>query len=136
MKQDVGSGIDRNIVISNVLKYGVLVSIALIFIGIALLFARTPKDFPSSIGRVISTNYGRPTLDSLTLLNGVISGEPIFIIQLGLIVLLATPITRVVASVVLFAAERDELYVAITLFVLTVLLISIFIIGPVEAPTS
>jgi len=42
-------------------------------------------------------------------------------------------VARVAASVILFAAEHDKIYVAITLFVLIVLLIGIFLIGPLEA---
>jgi uncharacterized membrane protein len=47
------------------------------------------------------------------------------IIQLGLLVLIATPILRVVLSVVAFALERDVLYVVATLIVLAVLLYSL-----------
>ena len=54
--------------------------------------------------------------------------EPAAIAQLGLIVLLATPVARVAASVVAFALERDRLYTAITLAVLGVLLASIFVL--------
>jgi len=42
-------------------------------------------------------------------------------IQLGLLVLLATPVARVAFSVIGFASERDWLYVAITLGVLALL---------------
>ncbi len=44
------------------------------------------------------------------------------IIQLGLLLLLATPIARVVLSLVAFAVQRDRLYVAITALVLAALL--------------
>jgi uncharacterized membrane protein len=47
------------------------------------------------------------------------------IIQLGLLVLIATPIIRVTLSVVAFALERDVLYVVATLIVLAVLLYSL-----------
>lgn len=43
------------------------------------------------------------------------------IIQLGLLLLIATPIARVVFSVYAFARERDWLYVGVTLVVLAVL---------------
>ena len=52
--------------------------------------------------------------------------EPAAIAQLGLLTLLATPVSRVAASVVGFALERDRLYAAITLAVLAILLTSIF----------
>jgi uncharacterized membrane protein len=54
--------------------------------------------------------------------------EPLAICQLGLLVLLATPVARVAASVVGFALERDRLYTAITLTVLAILLASIFVL--------
>jgi uncharacterized membrane protein len=48
------------------------------------------------------------------------------IIQLGLLVLIATPVARVVFSALGFARERDWLYVAFTVFVFAVLLYSLF----------
>jgi uncharacterized membrane protein len=51
------------------------------------------------------------------------------IIQLGLLVLIATPIVRVIFSVAAFALERDILYVVATLIVLAVLLYSLFFKG-------
>jgi uncharacterized membrane protein len=54
--------------------------------------------------------------------------EPLAISQLGLLVLLATPVTRVAASVIGFALEGDRLYTAITLAVLAILLVSILVL--------
>jgi uncharacterized membrane protein len=48
------------------------------------------------------------------------------LIQLGLLVLLATPVARVAFSVVAFALQRDRFYVVVTLIVLGILLFSIF----------
>ena len=48
------------------------------------------------------------------------------LIQLGLVLLIATPVARVALSVFLFAGQRDWRYFLITLFVLTVLLYSLF----------
>jgi uncharacterized membrane protein len=47
------------------------------------------------------------------------------IIQLGLLLLIATPIARVALSVVAFAIQRDRLYVVATLIVLAVLMYSL-----------
>jgi uncharacterized membrane protein len=51
------------------------------------------------------------------------------IIQLGLLVLIATPILRVILSVVAFALEKDILYVIVTTIVLAVLLYSFCVRG-------
>jgi len=127
---------DMNVVISDLLKYGVIASTTLVVIGVVLTFAHPPQSFPSSLQQIVSMNFGKPTLDVAKLFAGVAAGDPSSILQLGLIILLATPVARVAASVILFAAERDRIYVAITLFVLIVLLTSIFIIGPLEAAAS
>jgi uncharacterized membrane protein len=59
---------------------------------------------------------------------GLAALRPIALGQLGLLVLLATPVVRVAASVLGFALEGDRLYVAITAVVLVVLLASIFFV--------
>jgi uncharacterized membrane protein len=56
------------------------------------------------------------------LLNGIARGDASAIIDLGILLLIATPICRVVFAVIAFAIERDRLYVAISLTVLAVLL--------------
>jgi uncharacterized membrane protein len=47
------------------------------------------------------------------------------IIQLGLLFLIATPVARVAFAAFAFAVERDWLYVAVSTFVLLVLLYSL-----------
>ncbi len=47
------------------------------------------------------------------------------LIQLGLLFLIATPLARVALSLFAFAYQRDKLYVAVTLFVLGVLIYSL-----------
>jgi uncharacterized membrane protein len=52
-----------------------------------------------------------------------LSGEGL--IELGLLLLIATPIARVALSVILFARQRDWLYVGVTLLVLALLTYSL-----------
>jgi uncharacterized membrane protein len=62
-------------------------------------------------------------LRSITgILTGVGQRQPLSVIQLGLLLLIATPIARVAFSVFAFAVQRDRLYMVITLAVLLVLL--------------
>lgn len=129
-------GPDMNVVISNLLKYGLIISTILIIGGVVLVFLQTPAAFPSSLQQVVSENYGKPALDFGVLAKGLASANPGSVVELGLIILLATPVARVAASVVLFAAEKDRAYVAITLFVLIVLLVSTFLIGPYESSSG
>jgi uncharacterized membrane protein len=56
------------------------------------------------------------------LVAGISRGGADAIIELGILLLVATPIARVIFAAVAFAIERDRLYVAISLIVLAVLL--------------
>jgi uncharacterized membrane protein len=63
------------------------------------------------------------------LLSGMARGDATAIIEVGILLLIATPIARVAFAVVSFAIERDRLYVAIGLTVLAVLLYGMFRTG-------
>ena len=58
------------------------------------------------------------------------AGDRQAIIQLGVLVLIATPIARVVLSLLAFARERDGTYVTVTGIVLLVLLAGLLGVGP------
>jgi uncharacterized membrane protein len=109
------------LIISSVLRGGVILSATVIAIGVAAYF------FAGS--STLRYPHGLRYPDSIpTLWLGLTHGDPVAIIALGLILLLATPVLRVAVSVVAFAAVRDLLYVAITLLVLFIL-ISSFLLG-------
>jgi uncharacterized membrane protein len=55
------------------------------------------------------------------ILRGLVNFRGSGFIQLGLLVLIATPVLRVVVSVYSFARMRDTLYVVVTLIVFGVL---------------
>jgi len=59
------------------------------------------------------------------ILKGVTAGRGRGLIQLGLLLLIATPVARVALSLAAFARRRDTLYVIFTLIVLAVLLFSL-----------
>ena len=67
--------------------------------------------------------------DQLRHVSGILKAsmalDPAAIIQLGLLILIATPVARVAFSVFAFAEERDWLYVVVTLIVLGLLLYSL-----------
>jgi len=71
-----------------------------------------------------STFHGEPA--SLTTLSGILMGLLQFQaknwIQLGVLVLMLTPITRILLSLVDFAHQKDWLYVTITAIVFLVIL--------------
>ena len=109
------------IILGNLLRTGVLVSAAVVLLGASIYLSRhahDPADY--HIFRGEPSEYR--TIRGVT--QSVINGRGQGIIQLGLLLLIATPIARVVFSVIGFAIERDRLYVAFTLIVLAVLLYS------------
>lgn len=104
--------------VGRLLQAGVLVAAAVTILGAVLLLAReggAPIDFGTL----------RPPTAGLHTVRGVLAGalalEPHAIVQLGLVLLVATPVARVALTLVAFAMQRDRLYVAITLLVLALL---------------
>ena len=115
-----------NAIISKVLRYGVVISSAVIAIGTALLAA---EDGLSETASFLAYNpqqvpHGSFPVTFAQLVAGIAVGSPAAIIELGVLVLLATPVSRVLFSVFLFAAEQNRIYVYITVTVLLLLLFS------------
>jgi uncharacterized membrane protein len=109
--------------IGAVLASGVALSAALIATGFltALAIGWQGSPIGASPGHTAPTSFGDLPARLAAL-------EPLAIAQLGLLVLLATPVARVAASVVGFASEGDRLYAAITATVLAILVASIFLL--------
>lgn len=111
------------VLIANLLRAGVVIA-ALVVIGGAVPYLATHARAHASY----RTFQGEP--EQLKTVGGVIgnafTGNTRGIIQLGLLLLIATPIARVAFSAVAFAIERDRMYVVFTLIVLGVLLYSLF----------
>ena len=110
--------------ISVLLRTGMILSATIIFIGGALFHLHHGHSIPNY--RVFR---GVPA--SLNNVSGIVQqalhGHDLGIIQFGLLLLIATPVARVLFSVISFWMERDYLYVAISGIVLVVLLYSLFV---------
>jgi len=109
-------------VIGELLRLGVLLSAAVVMLGGAVYLFRHGMMSPDY--RVF---HGEPSdfRNVRGILHQVRAWRGRGIIQLGLLLLIATPVARVAFSVLAFALERDRLYVAVTLIVLAVLIISL-----------
>ncbi|WP_162601106.1 DUF1634 domain-containing protein [Occallatibacter savannae] len=55
-------------------------------------------------------------------IDGIKTGDPAALIQLAVLLLIATPVARVVFALIAFVIERDKLFVLISAIVLGVLL--------------
>jgi uncharacterized membrane protein len=101
------------------LQVGVLLAATVVLAGGAMYTAAHSEERPDYrvfIARPIQLRH------PAALLGGIAHGDASAIIELGMLLLVATPICRVIFAVVAFAAERDRLYVAISVAVLAVLL--------------
>lgn len=105
--------------VGRLLQIGVLLSAGVVVVGGAALllqYGGQPADF-----RVF-----RGELDALTTLRGIAHGvralDSRAIVQLGLVLLIATPVARVALTLVSFFAQRDRTYMALTSVVLGLLL--------------
>jgi uncharacterized membrane protein len=114
-----------------VLRYGVITSFAIVTLGCVLLFAEGQTGyFTLTSAQQLVDAQNRFLIGLVPLARGVASLKPYAVIDLGLLVLLATPVARVVVSVPLFAEQKRYAFVAITATVLVILLLSMFVVAP------
>ena len=122
------------LVISYALRLGVLLSAAVILVGILSFVFKQDTGYARVLPHhlrdiLIFHQVSGPGFFPTSLpavLQGAMAGKPYAIIGLGMVLLILTPILRVALSVFFFLFQRDWLYVGITLFVLTVLIFSLF----------
>ena len=108
---------------ATLLRAGVLLAAGVVVAGGALYLWRHGQEHPS-----YATFHGIPDelKHPVPIWNGTLGGHGRALIQLGLLLLIATPVARVVFSVYAFGRQRDWTYVVVTLIVLAVLLFSLF----------
>jgi uncharacterized membrane protein len=110
-------------IMGTLLRVGVLSAAFLVVVGGVLFFIQHPKeifDFTTFKGEpakfrqvhlIVKEAFGFRGRD---------------VIQLGLLLLIATPVARVIFSLIGFLIEKDWIYVAITAVVLIILSVSLF----------
>jgi|SRR5689334_15309921 uncharacterized membrane protein len=108
-------------IISYLLRAGVLMSALLVLAGGVIFLVRHGAEVPD-----YKTFRGEP--EELRTIRGLFSIDTIAhgrgLIQLGLVLLILTPIARVAFSLLAFILERDWIYVAVSAIVLGLLLYS------------
>lgn len=114
-----------DVAIATLLRTGVVLSIAIVTIGITFTFAHHPDYFSSrpALGTLTSANTHFPS-SIADVVAGVRHLRGQSIVMAGLLLLIATPVARVAFSIVVFVIERDRLYASITVTVLIILLIA------------
>lgn len=111
-----------------VLRTGVTLSIAVILVGLVLMFVHHPEYLTSKDALTQLIDARRQNLDSRAgVWGGMLHQRGQAVVMFGLLLLIATPVMRVAASILIFLRERDRLYVAITTVVLLLLLTSFYL---------
>jgi uncharacterized membrane protein len=95
-----------------VLVTGMVLSFSIMVIGL-LMYAASP------------TEGGALPLDKI--FDGIVHGNSIAVIDLGIVILIATPLVRIIAAGITFGLEKDYRFVGIAVFVLAMIILAVFI---------
>lgn len=107
---------DINRMIYHILRGGILLSVALLLFGFVLAVAT---------GRPLPDHSIPPRLLAAELYRFTPAGY----LNLGVLLLIFTPMARVFLSLIAFVEERDRTYVGITSIVFVNLLVSVFLVA-------
>lgn len=113
---------DIQALIGNVLRAGTVISISIVFIGGIVYLYRHGQ---TVAGYQVFTGVPDFLQHPGSLITSAFNLRGQAIIQLGIILLIATPILRVICSAVGFAIEKDYLYVGISILVLLIIFASL-----------
>ncbi len=98
--------------LSNVLRAGVMVSACFLILGLALMVITGDTSCPNGVLDIKWFLWGDPFL------------APSHVLFLGFLVLIATPVLRIMASIAIYLKAKDWPFVALTTLVLLTLLVS------------
>src|SRR5512147_2535787 len=109
-------------IVGNLLRSGVIASAIFVLAGGIIYLIRYGANLPE-----YSIFRGEPA--EFRSVEGILKAAFALrsrgLIQLGLLLLIATPVARVVFSIFAFALQRDRIYIVVTLIVLAVLIYSL-----------
>jgi uncharacterized membrane protein len=109
-------------IIASMLRLGVLVAAAVVLAG-GLLYLHQNAGAAPDYRHFHGAPNGLRAPEGIA--QGVAHGDARSIIQFGLLLLIATPIVRVLLCVVGFFSQKDRLYVTVSAVVLAILLYSL-----------
>ena len=107
---------DINRLIYHILRGGVVVSVAVLLFGFVLVGV-TRSPIPAR------------SIPPRSLAGPLITFAPEGYLSLGVLILIFTPVARVLLSLISFAREQDRMYVLMTLIVFANLLASLFLLA-------
>jgi len=99
---------------------GMIVSNVLFVIGIILALLH-PQYFP------LSSSWVREQYHASLIFDGLIHGRPTSYFLLGTLLLILTPVARVIVSIYAFWIDGDRKYVAVTLSVFIIMVLTVIL---------
>ncbi|NNB85745.1 DUF1634 domain-containing protein [Corallococcus exiguus] len=129
--QDQVVPLTPELLISQLLRGGVLLSLSLVACGMVMTFFRHPDYFssPDALQRLTSPDDAPHQLTDV--FEGVMAVRGQSFVMAGLLVMITVPVLRVALSLGIFRAQKDRAFAAITTGVLALLLLA-FLLGGVE----
>jgi len=114
---------------SNLLKYGVFISIALLILGLILVFVHG-GGLGMPLNRIIDPNGHVDTsaISIMSVVAGDLRLDGLSLMLTGLLVLIAIPVIMVALNLARFAMERDILYTVLAAITLVNLFLAIFVL--------
>ncbi|MGI0055049.1 MAG: DUF1634 domain-containing protein [Thermoplasmata archaeon] len=109
------------------LRVGLLVAIALFLGGVLVFIAQNPA---LAFSQLVGSNPILSYLGLSSLASGLAAGKPEAFLTVGVLVLIATPIARVLTGAYFFGKNGEREITTVTLLVAILLLISLFVVGP------
>ncbi|TDG35639.1 DUF1634 domain-containing protein [Pedobacter changchengzhani] len=113
---------DVQVILGTLLRAGVVISMAFVLFGGVIYLVHNK-------GVITDYRVFKPELAKFSsigaVINGLISFKGDAIVQFGILLLIFTPIARIIFSIFSFLLERDYLYVFICFIVLAIIAVSL-----------
>ena len=113
---------DIQLILGTLLRAGVIISMSIVLIGGAIFLVHNQ-------GNITDYKIFRPELSNFSSIAAIFKGVLTFrgdaVIQFGILMLIFTPIARIVFAIFSFLIERDYLYVLIGFIILAIITVSL-----------
>lgn len=114
---------DLALVIGNIMRWGVIISLSVTFLGGVMYLFQHPVE-TVNFKEFTEQDYAVTEI-LMNTWSGLLDFKGEALIMLGILLLFSTPVIRVLFSLLGFIIEKDRLYIVITLIVLAIIFISI-----------
>lgn len=122
LKPEKAKDRDIQILLGTLLRVGVLLSISVVLVG-GVIFLSSHHHQIADFKVFKPEGYQLANIDEI--FKGLLSLKGDAIIQFGILMLIFTPVARIILAIFSFLYERDYLYVGIGIVVLSIITISL-----------